>query len=167
MDFDFADYTYSGLLGLFSAVIGMCYPLMIQAIDRIDEKYQVVRFVELFKEETVYVRFQKLILLAIGFAIIAPFALFVMKGILWMQMFVLVCHTLVVLNLLLYVVRLYKLILIYNDPSLFCKHLINKPEECLLEFIDLAKYAAKRENINLYNSCMRRVYELLSKDDEL
>ena len=38
MDFDFADYTYSGLLGLFSAVIGMCYPLMIQAIDRIDEK---------------------------------------------------------------------------------------------------------------------------------
>lgn len=40
MDFDFANYAYSGLIGIFSAIVGMCYPLLLQAIDRIDEKYR-------------------------------------------------------------------------------------------------------------------------------
>ena len=53
MSFDFSNYTYSGLIGIFSAIIGMCYPLMLQAIDRIDEKYNVARFVDLFKQERV------------------------------------------------------------------------------------------------------------------
>lgn len=51
MNFDFSDYTYSGLIGIFSAIIGMCYPLMLQAIERIDEKYHVIRFVELFRKK--------------------------------------------------------------------------------------------------------------------
>lgn len=61
MAFDFSNYTYSGLIGIFSAIIGMCYPLLLQAIDRIDEKYHVIRFVELFKEEVVYGRFNHLL----------------------------------------------------------------------------------------------------------
>lgn len=166
MNFDFADYTYSGLIGIFSAIIGMCYPLMLQAIDRIDEKYHVSRFVELFKKETVYWRFNVLLLLSIAFAIVAPFALYVMSGLLWMQVLVLISHTLVVLLLLLHVVGLYKMILTYNNPHIFSKHLARKSEDCLLEFIDLAKYAATKEDINLYNSCMQRVYELLSKSEQ-
>lgn len=128
MAFDFSNYTYSGLIGIFSAIIGMCYPLLLQAIDRIDEKYHVIRFVELFKEEVVYGRFNHLLLLSITFAVIDPFALYIMSGILWMQMLVLVSHTLLVLVLLLHVVALYKLILIYDDPHLFYKHLIKKKE---------------------------------------
>ena len=40
MDFDFANYAYSGLIGIFSTIVCMCYPLLLQAIDRIDEKYR-------------------------------------------------------------------------------------------------------------------------------
>lgn len=166
MDFDFSDYTYSGLIGIFSAIIGMCYPLMLQAIDRIDEKYHVIRFVELFKEEVVYGRFNQLLLLSIAFAVIDPFALYIMSGILWMQMLVLVGHTLLVLVLLLHVVALYRLILIYDDPHLFYRHLIKDNRNFVLELIDLAKYAAKREDVSLYNACIQRVYEILLKDDD-
>lgn len=165
MAFDFSDYTYSGLIGIFSAIIGMCYPLMLQAIDRIDEKYHVIRFVELFKKETVYSRFNHLLLVSIAFAVIDPFALYIMSGILWMQMFVLVSHTLLVLILLLHVVALYRLILIYDDPHLFYEHLIQKSGEFVLELIDLAKFAAKREDASLFNACIQRVYEILQKDD--
>lgn len=165
MAFDFSDYTYSGLIGIFSAIIGMCYPLMLQAIDRIDEKYHVIRFVELFKKETVYSRFNHLLLVSIAFAVIDPFALYIMSGILWMQMFVLVSHTLLVLILLLHVVALYRLILIYDDPHLFYEHLIQKSGEFVLELIDLAKFAAKREDASLFNACIQRVYEILLKDD--
>lgn len=164
MLFDFSNYTYSGLVGLFSAIIGMYYPLMLQAIDKIDEKYHVCRFVELFKEEKVYGRFNVLLLWSIAFAVVEPFALFLMCNVLWLQVIVLTIHTLVVLTLLLHVIGLYHMILIYNDPHLFYIHLLNNPEECLLELLDLAKYAAKNEDISLYNACMQEVYKFLSKN---
>lgn len=104
--------------------------------------------------------------MSIAFAVIDPFALYIMSGILWMQMLVLVSHTLLVLVLLLHVVALYKLILIYDDPHLFYKHLIKKKGNFVLELIDLAKYAAKREDLSLYNACIQRVYEILLKDDD-
>lgn len=164
MPFDFSDYTYSGLIGIFSAIIGMCYPLMLQAINGIDEKYHVARFVDLFKQEKVYNRFNVFLLLSIGFSIVAPFALFLMNNILWMQVLILTCHTFVVLCLLLHVIGLYHMILIYNTPRLFFEHLIKMPNDCLLELIDLAKYAAKNEDSSLYNACIQHVYELLAKD---
>ena len=163
MSFDFSNYTYSGLIGIFSAIIGMCYPLMLQAIDRIDEKYHVGRFVELFKEEKCYCRFNKLLLLSIAFAVVDPFALFLANNILWIQLFVLVFHTLLVLLLLLYAVKMYRMILVYYNPKSFLEHLIRKPEDFLLEMEDFAKYAAKNEDYSLYNGCMERIYELLSK----
>lgn len=164
MPFDFSDYTYSGLIGIFSAIIGMCYPLMLQAINGIDEKYHVARFVDLFKQEKVYNRFNVFLLLSIGFSIVAPFALFLMNNILWMQVLILTCHTFVVLCLLLHVIGLYHMILIYNTPRLFFEHLIKMPNDCLLVLIDLAKYAAKNEDTSLYNACIQHVYELLAKD---
>ena len=164
MSFDFSNYTYSGLIGIFSAIIGMCYPLMLQAIDRIDEKYNVARFVDLFKQERVYRRFNLLLLLSIGFSIVAPFALYLMDNILWMQISVLTCHTFVVLCLLLHVIGMYHIIITYYTPSLFFEHLIKMPDDCLLELIDLAKYAAKNESTSLYNACMQHVYEILLKD---
>lgn len=164
MNFDFSDYTYSGLIGIFSAIIGMCYPLMLQAIDRIDEKYHVSRFVELFKEEKCYCRFNKLLLLSIIFGVADPFALFLANNILWIQLLVLASHTLLVLLLLLNVVEMYRMILVYYNPKSFFNHLMKTPEDYLLELEDFAKYAAKNEDYSLYNSCMERIYELLSKN---
>lgn len=46
------------------------------------------------------------------------------------------------------------------------KHLIKKKGIFVLELIDLAKYAAKREDLSLYNACIQRVYEILLKDDD-
>lgn len=164
MNFDFSNYTYAGLIGVFSAIIGMCYPLMLQAIDGIDEKYHVVRFVELFKEEKVYARFNVLLLLSISFAVIDPFALSLMNNILWMQVCVLVCHTLVILLLLMCIIDLYRMILIYKDSHQFIEHLLQKTDFYVLELIDLAKYAAQNEDINLYNKCIQHVFDFLSKE---
>lgn len=88
-----------------------------------------------------------------------------MSGILWMQMLVLVSHTLLVLVLLLHVVALYRLILIYDDPHQFYEHLIKMSGDVVLELIDLAKYAAKREDTSLYTASIQRVYEILLKNN--
>lgn len=87
-----------------------------------------------------------------------------MNNILWAQILVLMSHTFVVLCLILHAIRLFDMILIYYNPELFFAHLLKKPDDYLLELIDLAKFAAKKENTSLYNSCIQHVYELLSKN---
>ena len=91
------------------------------------------------------------------------FALFLANNILWIQLLVLASHTLLVLLLLLNVVEMYRMILVYYNPKSFFNHLMKTPEDYLLELEDFAKYAAKNEDYSLYNSCMERIYELLSK----
>ena len=44
--------------------------------------------------------------------------------------------------------------------------LIKKNGKFVLELIDLAKYAANREDVSLYNACIQRVYEILLKEDD-
>ena len=38
MDFDFSNYTYSGLITIFSMIMGMAYPAVQNAICEIDTK---------------------------------------------------------------------------------------------------------------------------------
>ena len=39
MDFDFSNYAYSGLITIFSTIMGMAYPAVQTAIREIDEKF--------------------------------------------------------------------------------------------------------------------------------
>ncbi len=166
MNFDISGQTYSSLVGIFSAVMGLSYPLLLQAISHIDEKYHVARFVDLFKKEKAYERFSRILLLSIVFAVVAPFALYVMCDILWMQIVVLVVHTFVVLGLLLCAVKLYTLIMVYDSPQHLQEHLVKNLGNCLLELVGLAKYAAEKENDGLYRSCMQRVYSQWAEDEK-
>ena len=55
---ELGDYdTFSGLLSLFTAVIGLAYPFILQAIERIQERYITERVSHWFEEETTFARF--------------------------------------------------------------------------------------------------------------
>lgn len=49
--FDFANYTYSGMLSIVSAVFGITYPLISSSIERIDEKYGSSMLTSRFSKE--------------------------------------------------------------------------------------------------------------------
>ena len=52
--FDFTNYTYSGLLSLVSAVFGISYPLILDAISNIDNKYETTILTQYFLKEQRY-----------------------------------------------------------------------------------------------------------------
>lgn len=74
---ELGDYdTFSGLLSLFTAVIGLAYPFILQAIERIQERYITERVSHWFEEETTFARFFFMLKANIPIAFLAPFFLF-------------------------------------------------------------------------------------------
>lgn len=49
--FEFSNNAISLLLSVFSVIVGMTYPLLLQAIQRIDEQYRSSRITKMLKEE--------------------------------------------------------------------------------------------------------------------
>lgn len=64
--FDFTNYTYSALVTFIAMVIGMAYPSLLQAIQRIDETYHDDLMIRRFKEESTYKHFNEVLILAVG-----------------------------------------------------------------------------------------------------
>lgn len=72
----FVSYTVSGLMSLFAALIGVAYPLILQATQRIDDKYHSTTLTQYILNKTSFKLFRVLMAIAIPIAIIAPFALY-------------------------------------------------------------------------------------------
>lgn len=81
MTFDVINYTYSGLISIFSMIMGMAYPLVNTAITEIDTKYGGNRMSEKVLSESIYIRFRAILAISIVVSILTPFVLYYLKGI--------------------------------------------------------------------------------------
>lgn len=73
---EFVSYTISGIMSLFAALIGVAYPLILQATQRIDDKYHSTALTQYVIDKTSFKLFRILMVVAIPVAIISPFLLF-------------------------------------------------------------------------------------------
>lgn len=71
--FDFVNYTYSGLLSIIAALIGLACPLIIGRIENIDKRYKCTLLTERFKNEFSFRLFEWLMVLNIIVAVLFPF----------------------------------------------------------------------------------------------
>lgn len=71
--FDFLNYTYSGIVSVLSALFGLSYPLLIECIEKIDAKYGSTSLINRFKEESIFIKFKRLIVINLIVAILFPF----------------------------------------------------------------------------------------------
>ena len=154
MDFDFIDSTYTALLGLFAAVFGIGYPLIIQAMGEIDKRYDSTLLLKCFEGESNFKKFNRILLICIFFAVTTPFALYLANGTTWIQAINMMVVSIAFLRLIIASIELYKLFLAYYHPSELYDILTTKSDKKYLEILDLAFYAAKKENLNLYYACM-------------
>ena len=56
-DFDFTNSAVSSLNSIFSAVMGIAYPLILQAVEKLNEQYASLRIARLFLSEPVFRRY--------------------------------------------------------------------------------------------------------------
>lgn len=143
--FDFTNYTYSGLLSLVSAVFGISYPLILDNITRIDEKYGSTLLTKYFLKEKRYKVFRGLLVINLIMAVSIPFALSAFED----PHALLVSQTAGIILLIFASLVLYELILLYQQPGKLLGWLSGKPkgpDYPILEIVDLCIYLSKLEN---------------------
>lgn len=166
MTFDVINYTYSGLISIFSMIMGMAYPLVNTAITEIDTKYGGNRFSEKVLSESIYIRFRAILAISIVVSILTPFVLYYLKGISdWMFYWVLV-QTIVVLLLVIASIQLYDLIIRYKLPNKFMEYYTRNKgvRKDIISFAEIARYAARYNDSELYLQCTTEVENRMSNE---
>lgn len=166
MTFDVINYTYSGLISIFSMIMGMAYPLINTAITEIDTKYGGNRMSENVLSEYIYIRFRAILAISMVVSILTPFVLYYLKGISdWMFYWVLL-QTIVVLLLVIASIQLYDLIIRYKLPNKFMEYYTRNKgvRKDIISFAEIARYAARHNDSELYLQCTTEVGSRMSNE---
>ena len=115
--FEFSNNAISLLLSVFSVIVGMTYPLLLQAIQRIDEQYRSSRISKMLKEEKVFRLFQWLVTISIAFAFISIFILQLLNDCPTLTIVWVTIHTLLTWLLLVTTIMLVYTIMTYYNPG--------------------------------------------------
>lgn len=115
--FEFSNNAVSLLLSVFSVIVGMTYPLLLQAIQRIDEQYRSSRITKMLKEEKVFRLFQWLVTISIAFAFISIFILQLLDDCPTLTIVWVTIHTLLTWLLLVTTILLVYTIMTYYNPD--------------------------------------------------
>ena len=115
--FEFSNNAISLLLSVFSVIVGMTYPLLLQAIQRIDEQYRSSRITKMLKEEKVFRLFQWLVTISIAFAFISIFILQLLYDCPTLTIVWVTIHTLLTWLLLVTTILLVYTIMTYYNPD--------------------------------------------------
>lgn len=159
MTFDVINYTYSGLISIFSMIMGMAYPLVNTAITEIDTKYGGNRFSDKVLSEPEYKRLRAILAISIVISILSPFVLYYLRGIsTWMYYWELL-QTVVVLLLVISFIQLYDLIIRYKLPKKFLVYNSKKDDskKDVVYLAEIARYAARQNDSELYLQCTSEV----------
>lgn len=154
--FDFTNYTYSGLLSLVSAVFGISYPLILDAISNIDNKYGTTILTQYFLKEKRYRIFKGLLIINLIMAVTIPFTLSVFT----IPHALLVSQTAAVILLIVASFFLYELIIAYQQPDKLLKLLsedLYSQKKSIFELNELFIYLSKKDNDNLFWECWTKV----------
>lgn len=150
MNYDFLYHSYTFTITVFAAVFGMAYPLILQAIDRIDEKYTSSVLATDLRKRWQFRTFNYLIVACIICVAVLAYVLEYVGGVVWKYAIVSV-SVLIIVALMIVVVLLFHQIITYYSPvdllELFEKNKKKKDANALL---DLAKFAAKTDDFELH-----------------
>lgn len=124
-EFEFSNNAVNVLNSIFSAVMGIAYPLIIQAIERLDEKYDSPRIAKMFKEEPAFNTYQIMIVISIAFAFVSLYFPKIVDGQDWFMNIFVTIHSLIILALLYSMIKIVNLIMDYYDPQSLIDNISN------------------------------------------
>ena len=144
--FDFTTETFSSLISIFSAVIGLGYPVLLQSIQRIDEQYCSVRLAYRFQQEISFKFFQFILFSNIIISILSPFVIYLLP--VDFSNYVVSVQTVFILALLLCSFNLFNIIRIYYYPKDLITRLEKSSEELKPKDINLLQEDENNKYVN-------------------
>lgn len=156
MNFDFTNYTFSGLLSILASLYGVGYPLIVQSIGSIYKQYDSDLLSHRFSKEPIYKWFQILMVVNMAVAITAPFVL--QAG--WFNQIVITVQAICIVALIGSSVMLFQLILLYSNAGELLKRLKGSKidKNNVMEIFDIAIYADGQHNLDLYIKSLSSVF---------
>ena len=119
--FDFVNVTYSGLLSVVVAIIGLSCPLIIGRIENIDKHYSSTLLAKRFITETAFVLFAVCMVINILVATLFPFVLDCSEyARIWIAV-----QSILVFLLIVSLLLLFYYMLIYTSPKKLSEHIIS------------------------------------------
>lgn len=164
--FNFFSNTYSAVVTIFAALLGISFPLILQSIQRIDEKYDSAVISDRFEDENIYKIFKWLLYIYAVIVCIVPFILSFLSNVemeYWINSFLLLYLLCVIMTLVILFDRISKY---YNIEKLLSYLSSKKIESDILIFWDITRYASKAENESLYQAAIKEVFEYFKKEQE-
>lgn len=161
MNFDFPNYTFSAIISIFAAIVGMAYPLIHNTIQKIDEKYDSEGLADSFINERTYRLFQVSLYISIIFAILSPLLLLGIDNAVFATIW-LYAHLLVTLWLIISTIRLYNLMQIYIVATKLHNYLTRSNNSLeynrhIRKIAEIARYSAYKNRQEIYLNCMYNI----------
>lgn len=160
--FDFFNYNYSSLISVFAAMIGMAYPLILQTIQQVDDKYHSTLLARYVRNRMQFKVFNLLLLISVIVSFLAPYLVANCLSDVKTAIALECLHTIVILSLVFSVILLFRFILITASPKEFLEHVKanNSPKSPLLEEVfQFAKYGSQNESAQLFFDAMDYIAE--------
>ena len=157
MEFEITNGIYAALIGIFAAVMGIAYPLILQTIEKIDARYDSTRLAHYFEGDKRFKRFNRSLRGCVFFAFVSGFALYFFDKSNTAKTIILAVYSIVTLNLVVKTLGLYALFMNFFYPKNLLESLKNDNEPRLFEILDITCYAAVKENIRLYNDGIKHI----------
>lgn len=166
MKFDFLYHSYTFTIMVFAAVFGMAYPLILQAIDRIDEKYTSSELAADLRKRWQFKTFNCLVVTCLVFVAVLAYLLEYVDGELWKYSIV-SASVLLIVALMIVAVFLFQQILTYYSPNDLLELLEkNKGKKYTNALFDLAKYAAKTDDYDLHFRSLTALFTLFVNEQQ-
>lgn len=173
MTLDFTNYTFSGLISLLAAILGIGYPLFLESIRKIDEQYDSTRLSARFQRERNFHWYRHSLLASIAVCFCVPFIMLLFP-IHTVSLVAIAIQALCVLWLIIEMLGVFQMVQEYYNPNkLFYR--IHIPEEYkeadtqrreeLLCLVDLARYACRRNNSDVYNLSKSQLVHLIHLEE--
>ena len=159
MNFDFTNYTFSGLLSILASLFGVGYPLIVQSIGSIFKQYESPRLSERFSKEPAYIAFRVLLVVNLMVAVTAPFIL--QAG--WFNQVVITIQAVLIVALVGTSIMLFNLILLYSNADGLLKRVEGKQIDKynVKDILDIAIYADGQHNMDLYIKSIADVFDYI------
>jgi hypothetical protein len=166
MKFDFLYHTYTLTITVFAAVFGMAYPLILQAIERIDQKYTSSVLSTDLRKRWQFKAFNVLIVICIACVGVLAYVLECVEDI-QLKYWVVSAAVFLILLLMVDVVLLVHQIINYYSPEDLLKLLKEKSKKKDADaLLDLAKFAAKTDDFMLHVNSLSEIYVLFYEEQQ-
>jgi len=164
--FNFFSNTYSAVVTIFAAILGISFPLILQSIQRIDEKYDSAVLSNRFEDENIYHIFKWGLYIYAVIVCIVPFILSFLSNIevaYWVNSLLLLYLLCIIMT---FIILFDKISKYYNIEKLLSYLSLKKEESDILIFWDIMRYTSKAENDSLYRTAIEEVFGYFVKEQE-